>query len=179
MAEQTTLARPYAKAVFELTKDAKTRNTWSKRLKALGTVAADNQVAALVGNPRVSREQLIGLFLEAVGEDTLGQEGKNLVQLLADNGRLGLLPEIAALYEHLRAEAEGVVDVDVTSADKLTKEQQDQIAGALKKRLGRKVRLHCRTDESLIGGALIQAGDLTIDGSVRGKLARLSSAMAH
>ncbi len=178
MAELTTLARPYAKAVFGLTGDDKSRAAWSERLAALAEVVAHEEVRDLLGNPRVETEQLVALVTAAAGK-ALDGEGENLVRLLAANRRLTLVAEIAAIYERLRAEAEGIVDVEVISAQPLEKAQQDKIAAALGKRLGREVRLHCREDESVVGGAVIRAGDLVIDGSVRGQLERLSGALVH
>ena len=105
--------------------------------------------------------------------------GQNFIGLLADNDRLAYLPEIAMEFEHLRAEAEKIVDVDVTSAIALDEPQQQKIAAAMRERLGRNVRLHCEIDESLLGGAVVRAGDLVIDGSLRGRLDRLAGALTH
>ncbi|ABM63196.1 F0F1 ATP synthase subunit delta [Halorhodospira halophila] len=178
MAERSTLARPYARAVFELAgDDATERQAWSRRLAAVAEVVQVPQLASLLTHPRISAEQLAGIVCEAAGD--LGQTGENFVRLLASNRRLQYAPEVARVYEELRAEAEGIVDVEVLSATQLEDAQQERLAEALRKRLGREVRLQTRVDESLIGGAMIRAGDTTIDGSVKGKLARLSSALVH
>ncbi len=178
MAERSTLARPYARAVFEMAGDnASERQAWSERLARIAEVVQVPQLHSLLSHPSVSAEQLSDIVLEAAGD--LGEPGRNLVRLLADNRRLQLAPEIARLYEQLRAEAEGVVEVEVLAAQELEQAQQDRLAEALRKRLGRDVRLQTRVDESLIGGAVIRAGDTTIDGSVRGQLDRLSSALVH
>ncbi|MBK5936315.1 MULTISPECIES: F0F1 ATP synthase subunit delta [Halorhodospira] len=178
MAERSTLARPYARAVFELAgDDATEREAWSRRLAAVAEVVQVPQLASLLTHPRISAEELAGTVCEAAGD--IGQAGKNFVRLLASNRRLQYAPEVARVYEQLRAEAEGIVDVEVLSATQLEDAQQERLAEALRKRLGREVRLQTRIDESLIGGAIIRAGDTTIDGSVKGKLARLSSALVH
>ena len=178
MAERSTLARPYARAVFELVgDDAAEREAWSRRLAALAELVRDPQLASLLTHPRVTPEQLVAIICDALSE--LGEAGQNLVRLLAENRRLGYAPEIARVYEELRAEAEGIVDVEVLSARELDDTQRERLTEALRKRLGREVRLQARVDESLIGGAVIRAGDTTIDGSVQGQLARLSSALVH
>ncbi len=177
MAERTTLARPYARAVFELTGDGAARQRWSDRLAALMQVVTHPEVEPLLTSPRLSAEELAGVVAEVAGVED--DQGKNFVRVVADARRLQLMPEIAAVYEQLRAEAEGALDVEVASAQPLSEAQQEQLAIALQRRMGREIRLHARVDESLIGGAIIRAGDTTIDGSVQGKLARLSSALVH
>lgn len=178
MAERTTLARPYARAVFELAGTGKkARETWSKKLAAVAAVVQHEEIAGLLGNPRLSAEDLADLVAEAAGK--IDKQGKNFVRLLAASRRLALAPEIAQLYEQFRAEAERVIDVELIAAREVDDAQQKKLADALSKRLGQDVRLKVRLDEDLIGGAILRAGDTTIDGSVRGKLARLSSALVH
>lgn len=178
MAEKMTVARPYAKAVFEIARDSDTLAGWSEFLERGRLAAADKRIQALIGNPAVTRAALAGLFVELCG-DTAGQNGVNFLKLLADNGRMAWLPEIAAEYELLRAEAENIVDVQLTSAVELDAGQRDSFAASLRKRLGRDVRLHCDTDAKLLGGAIIRAGDLVIDGSLFGRLERLAGAVTH
>ncbi len=178
MAELTTLARPYARAVFDLTSDDASRSKWSEQLAMLTGVVSHDEMRTLVGNPRIEADELVELVCKAIGKG-LGDESRNLVRLLVANRRLALLPRIAEIYEQLRAEAEHVIDAEVVSAAPLDKAQQDKIASALGKRLGREVRLHCREDEEVLGGVIIRAGDLVIDGSVRGQLERLSGALVH
>lgn len=178
MAEKMTLARPYAKAIFMLAEDAQARQMWSENLKALAALVSNQEVAPLLHDPRVSHDQLFDLMQDILG-DQLGVEGLNLVRLLIQNKRLDLVPLIAEQYEALRTEHEGVADVDVISAVPLTAEQLDKLADALTRRLGRKVRLHTHIDESLIGGFIVRTGDLVIDGSVKDRLSRLSSALVH
>ncbi|ROR34332.1 F0F1 ATP synthase subunit delta [Inmirania thermothiophila] len=177
MAELITVARPYARAVFELARERGELELWSRRLQDLAAVAATPEVAALVRSPRVGKERVYALLVELVGEQ-LGAEGRNLLRLLVENRRLALLPAIAEAYEALRMEAEGRVRAEVVSARPLEEAQAERIRAALERRLGRKVELGHRVDESLIGGAVIRAGDLVIDGSVRGRLQRLAAELA-
>lgn len=182
MAELRTLARPYAEAVFELARGGDKLAAWSQALDTLAAIAANEDVAALIGNPGVDDGDLAEAVVAIAGK-TLdapgGQWAQNLVRLLAENDRLRLLPEIAAQYAGLRAAAENRVDVEVSAAGELGEKQRKALAEALEKRLVRQVSLSCSIDEDLIGGAVIRAGDLVIDGSVRAQLARLSRDLAH
>jgi F-type H+-transporting ATPase subunit delta len=174
MAEKMTLARPYAEAVFALAKERNKLAAWSNMLRMVAFIAADARVARLLDDPRVGRERVVGLFV-GIGGDQLDDDAANLIRLLADNRRLPLLPEIALLFEEFKAEQERTVDAEVVSALPLSEAQVKQFAGALKKRLGREVRVTPKVDASLIGGAIVRAGDLVIDGSVKGRLSALSS----
>ena len=178
MAEKLTVARPYARAVFEIARDEDALAGWSELLRRGSAVIADERIQGLIGNPAVTRKALAELFIELCG-DSAGANGANFIKLLAENGRMAWLPEIAAEYESLRAEAENVVDVQLTSAVELDEAQRDSFAASLRKRLGRDVRLHCDTDAKLLGGAVIRAGDLVIDGSLFGRLERLAGAVTH
>jgi F-type H+-transporting ATPase subunit delta len=175
MSQALTLARPYARAAFMIARDAGALAAWSEALGFAARVAADPQAALVLGHPALVREQAVGL---------LSPEGasagfRDFLALLADNRRLGLLAEIAGLYEELRAEAERVVKARVTSATALPASELASITAALKQRFGREVDVETAVDDSLIGGAVIAAGDVVIDGSLRGKLARLQTALAH
>jgi F-type H+-transporting ATPase subunit delta len=178
MAERITIARPYAKAVFKLAQSQKRLPQWSEALGLAASVVADARVTTLLGNPAVSAEQLAGLVTGVCGE-SLDEQGRNFIATLAANRRLGYLPEIAARFEQLRAEAERTVEVTVTSAIELSAAQETKYADALAKRLGRAVHLSCLTDPSLLGGAVVRADDLVIDGSVRTALTQLAAAAAH
>lgn len=178
MADYSTQARPYAKAVFELARDAKAFPAWSEALGALSKLVAAPEVARLVGHPALTRTELAGVFTQALG-GKLSSEAVALVRLLVENGRLRALPAIADQYEQLRAEAEARVDVEITSAAEVPQAQQQQLAAAVKKRLQRDVAISWKTDADLIAGALIRAGDLVIDGSVRGELDRLQTALTR
>ncbi|MEJ2565461.1 MAG: F0F1 ATP synthase subunit delta [Gammaproteobacteria bacterium] len=177
MAEKTTIARPYAQAIFELAQSHQELPRWSEMLQLAATVAADARVAALLGNPSLDKAEVAKLFLDICGEQ-LTPAGQNLIRLLVENDRMDVLTEIAGLYEGYRAEAERTVEAQVISAVPVDAAQQQQIIAALKKRLGREVTLSCETDATLLGGAIIRAGDLVIDGSVTGQLAKLEVALA-
>jgi F-type H+-transporting ATPase subunit delta len=177
MADKSTIARPYAKAAFQEARDHKRLGPWSEALQTAAAVVSDSRVEALLGNPRVTPEELAALVSETAGPQ-LDEEGRNFVRTLADNRRLSLLPEISARFDELKGEAEGVVDVTVTSAAPLDESQRSKLATALERRLGRSVRLQCATDPALIGGAVLRAGDMVIDGSLRGRLERIAYALA-
>lgn len=146
-------------------------------LARAGAAVADARVASLIGNPHVLRTDLVALVAEVAGAAGDGK-AHNFIQLLAANNRLALLPQVAAQYEALRAEVENTVDVTVASAFPLTAEQADKLAQALTRRLRRTVRLTATVDSSLIGGAVVRAGDFVIDGSLRGRVERLANTMA-
>ncbi len=174
MSEQSTLARPYAEALFGLAMERKDLRKWSAMLAFMASVAADTRLASLAQDPRIDRAQFTRLFLDICG-DGIDHDGRNLLRLLQDNHRTGLLQEIAHQFEDLKAEAEGSVDAEVISAFEVEPGQLESISGALKKKLGREIKLTSRVDRSLIGGVIIRAGDLVIDGSVRGRLRTLAN----
>jgi F-type H+-transporting ATPase subunit delta len=176
MAERITTARPYAKAIFALARQGNKLAATSAGLMRAAETVADPRVHALLGSPHVSAIQLAEL-VNGVGGDALDENSRNFVSLLAQNRRLGFLPEIAALFEQMKAEVENAVDVEVVSASKLTPEQEGRYAAALQKKLGRQVRLNTKVDGSLIGGAVLKTGDLVIDGSIKGRLERLAVEM--
>jgi len=176
MAEKSTLARPYAQAIFSLAKAANDYATWGNALSALADVTNATPIKAILGHPKVSNDQLVDVVMDAVGS-VANDKLANAVRLLAENGRLNVVPEIVVLYAGYRAEAERRVDATVTAAYEVTAAQQDAIKTALKTRLGRDVALTCHIDQSLVGGAVIRAGDLVIDGSVTSKLNKLNLAL--
>ena len=176
MAERTTTARPYAKAIFALARKSNRLAETSAGLIRAAETVSDPRVHTLLGSPHVTAPQLSEL-VSGVAGDALDENGRNFVALLAQNRRLGFLPEIAALFEQMKAEVENVVDVEVTAATALTPDQESRYAAALQKKLGRTVRLHTKVDGSLLGGAVLKAGDLVIDGSIKGRLERLAVEM--
>jgi F-type H+-transporting ATPase subunit delta len=178
MAEKTTIARPYAQALFKLASEQKNLKGWSEMLGLAATVAVDPEMAKIIDNPRLTKAQVVDIFFAACG-NKLNDTGKNMVRVLADNGRLEFMPEIAALYEVERANAEGTLSAEVVSAFDLTDGQKTDLAAALKKRFGRDVSLSCKTDNSLLGGAIIRAGDVVIDGSAVSKLEKLGTELAR
>ena len=173
MAEKSTIARPYAQAVFELAEEQSALAAWSDMLSAAATVGADETMQQLLASAQVTRQALADLFVDACG-DALDDHGRSFIRVLADNHRLDLVAEIAEQYTALRAEAEKTVDARVATAFELSESQQEKLAAALSKHLGRDVRLECEIDKTLIGGAVIHAGDLVIDGSALGRLGRLA-----
>ena len=177
MAEIASLARPYVRAVFETAKGDSDLSGWSDQLSALAQVISDPQVAELDGSPKISAEDLGNLINDILGAH-LSDKGKNLVRLLASNGRLSLAGEMAAQYEVLRAEAENQIEAEVETATAISDSQRDSIATALEKRLGRKVKLEASVNEDLLGGAVIRAGDWVFDGSVRTQLAKMASTVS-
>ena len=177
MAERVTIARPYAKAVFAMAREARRLPQWSQALGVAAAVAADERVKPLFGNPKVTAEQLVE-FISGIGGDLFDADMRRFLAVLAANRRLGLLPEIEQLYQKMRAEYERVLDVTLSSAIELSAEQRERFSAALRKRFDRDVRLHTRIDPSLLGGAVVQADDLVIDGSVQGGLAQLATQVA-
>jgi F-type H+-transporting ATPase subunit delta len=174
MAERITTARPYAKAIFALARKANSLAATADGLTLGAQVVADPRVHALLGSPHVTAAQLSELVNGIVGSK-LDEHGRDFISLLAQNRRLGFLPEIAALFVQMKAEVENAVDVDVISATALTSEQEGRYAAALQKKLGRSVRLRTKVDQGLMGGAVLKAGDLVIDGSIKGRLERLAT----
>jgi F-type H+-transporting ATPase subunit delta len=172
VAERATIARPYAKAAFEAALPGRAFAPWSAGLHVAAEIAGDARVTKLIKNPEVPTAD-IAEFIIGVAGPALDAHVQNFVRVLAENHRLLLLPEILAHFEVMRAEVENTVDVEVISAVKLDPAQADKIAGALNARLKRRVNLRNSVDASLLGGAIIHAGDLVIDGSVKGRLQRL------
>ena len=176
MSELNTVARPYAQAAFDLAREADTLAKWSEMLGFAAVVSADDAMREAIDSPNLLVTEQADLFIQ-VCDDQLDEQGRNFVKLLAENRRLTLFPEIAALYEDLRAEAEGTLEATVISAKPISDAQQQEMASALKARFNRDVVLQVEIDESMVGGAIIRAGDTVIDGSVRGKLEKFAHAL--
>jgi len=177
MSDNAITARPYAQAVFELARDEGRFPHWSEVLRRLADLAGQEQVSALFSHPKVGRDDIAAILIEGCG-DLLNDAGKNLVHLLVRNGRLVALEDIAEQFENLRAGEEQTINAQVESALPVSEAHQQKIAQALEKKLGRKVTLKVSTDASLIGGAVIRAGDLVIDGSVKARLEKLAAAVS-
>jgi F-type H+-transporting ATPase subunit delta len=178
MAEAITVARPYAQAAFLFASTHHTLKDWSEMLSLLAAVADDAGMRELIDSPHVTETQLADLFIQIAGQH-INEKCANFIRVLCANGRLKLLPEIATLFEVQRREAEGTVQAQLVTAFPASESQQAAIIASLRKRLGREIELSCSTDSELLGGAIIRAGDLVIDGSVRGKLQRLGTALSH
>ncbi len=177
MAERLTQARPYGKAAFEHARERKDFARWSQLLSVTAAAVSDPGVARLLANPRVTPAQLCELLAEIAGvkpRAKLDEHRRNFLETLAHNRRLGLLPEIASIYEALRAQTENIADVQVISAFPLEATQQERLTAALRKRMGCEIRLSCEVDPQLIGGAVVRSGDMVIDGSLRARLERLA-----
>ena len=181
MAERATIARPYARAAFEHARERNAIAAWSQLLRAGAAVASTRGAEALFGNPRVSAAQLVEMITGVAAESgvVVDEGARNFLAVLAHEHRLGYLPEIAAQFEARRAEAEHTIDVEVQTAMALTDAQRATLTAALAKRFGRTVRLGERVDAGLVGGAIVRAGDVVIDGSVRGQLARLEQEISQ
>ena len=185
MADNNTIARPYARAAFELAREKKALAKWSEALTAAKEALLDGQAVRFLSHPALSDEQKLGfltdLMKKAGGKASVlaggSKEGLNFLKLLLEYNRVDVLPEISEQFETLKASVENTVDVTVTSAAALTAAQKKAITAALKERLGRTVQLETAIDESLIGGAVIRAGDVVIDGSLRSRLEGLSNAL--
>lgn len=149
---------------------------WTDRLQFLASAVQAPELASVLDTPNITHQQRSEL-IEKVAADKLDDNGRNFVRLLSENNRIDLLPDVAGIYEGLRAEAEGEIEAQVTSAFELLPEQGEKIASALSARLNRKVKIVSEVDQDLIGGVIVRAGDLVIDGSVRGKLAKMSSSL--
>ena len=176
MAELITLARPYAKAAFETALQDGALDKWSSMIALSAAVADQSEVSSILSSPSLSSDQIADTFIGVCG-DELDGKGKNFLGLLAENKRLVLLPEISSLFEALKAQQEMSVDVEITTAFEISSDVSNKLANALKDRLKREILLTTNVDQSLIGGAVIRAGDNVIDSSVRGKLSKLAESM--
>ena len=177
MAEISTLARPYAKAAFEFARDVKALDRWSNMLATAAAVAASDEVQGLFNSPSHTAEAKGQIFVDVCGDDLDNKVG-NFVKSLAKYGRLSLLIEIQGQFELYKANHEKAVDVEVTSAFEISPEQQAKLAASLKAKLDRDINLQTDVDNTLVGGVVVRAGDLVIDGSIRGRLAKLAESMS-
>lgn len=176
-AEVSTVARPYARAVFSSALDEEGGlGVWSQMLAMLKAVISDASVRAMLDDPLLTLPQQKALITDLMGDD-LSEHGSNFVDVMAENDRLALIPTVADMFEQLKAAHEKTVEVEVQSAFEVSDEDRDKLGEALKRKLQRDVNIQTRVDESLIGGVLIKADDTVIDDSVRGRLGRLSQVL--
>jgi F-type H+-transporting ATPase subunit delta len=173
MSETATIARPYAKAIFELALKSNTLKEWLLPLKQLASIVENKSMQSVLNNPLFLKQDLIDLLIELAGKG-LTREGRQLVKLLAEKKRLSLLPTMATLYEKFLAEHEKIMEVKVVSAYPIDSVRLQQLTHALQNKFKRQIELRCKVDKSLLGGAIIYAGDKVIDGSLHNKLKRLS-----
>ena len=172
--EASTIARPYAEAVFDRARETGSLDQWSDMLAFVAAIMQDDTLKAVVNNPNMTDAQITALVLDIAGERVSG-EGVNLVRLLVENDRLGIVAQIAQQFEELKSREQGRLDVLVTTAFPLSEGQSGAIASALKEKLGRDINITSVEDPELIGGMHIRAGDLVIDGSVQGQLKQLAN----
>ncbi|CAA6810770.1 MAG: ATP synthase delta chain (EC [uncultured Thiotrichaceae bacterium] len=176
MSELTTTARPYARAVFELAKENGTLTEWSDALSFMGAVASDENVASVLDTPTLTREGKAEAFIELC-ESNIDDKQQNLVKLLAEYGRIEILPQVSTLFEAMKDEEEGSIEATIVSTSELSDEEKDKIATALKARLDRDVKITTEIDKSILGGMIIRAGDMVIDGSIQGRLQKMTHAL--
>ena len=177
MQEKLTIARPYARAVFEYAQAEGALPAWSDLLALLGTVAADPAMRGVISDPRVEKARLAELLFELCAP-ALFDSGRNFIKVLIEAERLEVAPEIRTLFEQFRADAGGIAKIEVVSAYPMDGDQLNLISESVKKRLGKAVELTAREDKSLIGGVVVHIGDAVIDGSVRGRLQQLANEVA-
>ena len=178
MSSLTTLARPYAKAAFELAQDQQALARWEKMLTLAAEMAMDDSMVGLLESPHVSNSAVVKIITDAAGE-SFDSRFRDFLYVLADNGRLPLLPQLTKLYHQFREEAENRLSVTVVSAIPLDDEQAGRMKEALARRLACEIELNNEIDEGVIGGAVVYAGDQVIDGSLLGKLEKLSAGLAN
>ena len=175
MSELTTVARPYAKAAFDFAVEANAIDSWLNQLTFAAEIAKDETIKGYLSGG-ASVEQAQTFFLSVCGEQ-VNSQGQNFLKVMAKNERLLVLPQVLEQFVALKAELEQEITVDVTSAVEVTAEQKTTLSAALEKRLARKVKLNCTVDVSIVSGLVITAGDMVIDGSIKGKLNRLATTL--
>lgn len=178
MSDLTTAARPYAKAVFEFARENQSLDEWSGQVQMLSAIVSDSAMQSYLASPRLTKQDRIDAVLKVGGEE-LQENAQNFVRVLAENDRLTLMPFIASLYDQYRADADGTIEAEVVSASELDDAQQSKLIESLSKRLERKVTLKCSVDETLISGAIIRADGLVIDGSIKGRIAKLANTLGQ
>jgi len=177
MSEANTIARPYAQAAFDDAKRLNDLKGWSALLLTLAESLTNSEVRSVVRSPRISKSKIEDLVMSLCGSK-LSQQQSNFIRVLVDGHRLDVATEILVMYEALRAEAEKFAEVTVVSAFELSDVQQQKIVAGLKQKMNREIKLSCKVDKNLLGGAVIRTGDQVIDGSARSRLGEMAIAMA-
>jgi F-type H+-transporting ATPase subunit delta len=178
MSSLTTLARPYAKAAFELARDEQSLAAWDEMLTLASEMVTEKSMAGLLESPHISNDELVRIISEIAGDSFTGRF-RDFIAVLGSNGRLPLLPQVTSLFQQLREEAEKRMSVKVVSAVTLDEDQANRMRDALARRMGCEIELNNEIDKDVIGGAVVYAGDQVIDGSLRGRLAKLSANLAN
>lgn len=178
MAESQTLARPYAEAAYGLAREQGLVVAWAEQLAALAAITAEPQVAELINNPSTPTD-VIADVVKAIGSSVLSDGAKRLVETMAANRRLSVVSEVKAQFDALTAENEGRIQASVTSAVILSAEQQSALKSALDAKWSADVEVMFNVDPTLVGGAIIQAHDWVIDGSIATQLTKLSAVIAQ
>jgi F-type H+-transporting ATPase subunit delta len=178
MTDFTTAARPYANAVYDIASQAGALDSWGDALANLAAVVSDAHMSRLLNNPEVGKQQKGDMLIKVLG-DKLDEQQQNLVKLMAENGRLSIMPDVRDQFEVARAKAENKVEAEVVSAFELTAQQTDELVNTLKNKLGCDVTLTTTVDESLIGGVVIKAGDTIIDASMKSQLDSLALSLGR
>lgn len=178
MSDFTTAARPYANAVYDTAHENNALDSWGDALANIANVVNDSQMSELLDNPKLGKVQKGELLIQVLG-DKLTQQQQNLVKLMAENGRLMLMPDVVAQFEVARAKAENKIEAQVISAFELSAEQTNELVNTLKNKLGCEITLTTTVDESLIGGVIIKAGDTIIDASMKSQLDSLALSLGR
>ncbi len=176
MADNATIARPYAKAVFDYAQESNSYDEWAKALDQLAVISCDESFSTLVNDPRVESTKITQLLID-LNKDVLPEGGINFITLLVQNERLDSLADVQQQYADLVAKAKAIVTADVTTAIALNEDQKSSLTQALEQRLGQKVVLKETIDTSLIGGAIVKTGDLVIDGTAKGRIEKLTTTL--
>jgi len=172
MLAETTLARPYAKAAFDLAREAGSIEGWSAALATAAAAVGTDSMRRVIGHPKVDEARLLALFEDVLG-DAADKAFRGFLQVLMHYRRLSLIPEIAEQFEQLRRTSEQRVKVSVTSAVEMQPGQAEDLAARLRERFGTDIEMETHVDGDLIGGLIVRAGDKVIDASVRGRLEQL------
>lgn len=178
MAELMTIARPYAEAVFAIAKESKGLSAWSEMLNNLATIASDEAMVAMIKNPAYTAANKVDVFKGVMGS-ALTDQGLNLLNVMAENGRLLALSDLASTFDELKAEEEKKIRATVFTAFELTPEQTKKLSAALNAKFNAEVEIETQVDSSLISGVKIKVGDWAIDGTAVSQLSKLGAAIAH
>ena len=176
MAEAVTVARPYAEAVYKLAIAKNALSEWSAMLRDAADIAENENIKALLGNPVVSAKQLGELLLE-IGRNRFNEDGRKFLNMLAENNRVSILPQISDLFEQLKAQHEGVIEATIISAFDMSSSQLRNLVSALGRKFERRIEAKVQVDPELIGGVKVEIGDEIFDASIRGKLEAMAIAL--